>query len=684
MLIAALTFVVANATVAQTPLDSAAVSRSIDDLVATVPADPLDPAAEKPRLGKTATEGALYFFGAPPGRPAPLDAEVAAASAEDKARAFLEEHAAAFGISSENTAFDQMRLSTEANRTYVRLQQTYAGLPVFAGETIVQINDDTGVAAVLSDILRDRKDLDEERVSLTPSVTTRQAGTIAKDSVLEAFAQELEAARGGLTAEDRDLLADLQTDLIPIEGPDLVVFSYEVVGRVGSPVLAWQMTIATASGRPVKEVVLVDAHAGAVVYSYSLVHEGLERAIWDDENHFWNDDVTLVREEYDPPCDIEDADLAYDFIGDTLDFYSDEHGRDTLLCRDADQGNCPSGSEDVTAWVRYCAPIQACAYIFCPCPNAYSDGEKIVFGEGYVVDDVLAHEATHSVTFLESNLIYADESGAINESFSDIWGEFVDLSNGDQGDRWLIGEDLPYGAIRDMQDPPAYYQPDKMSDYDEGEEVHKNCGIGNKLCYLLTDGDTFNGETVTEMGVEAVADLFYECQVHLLTAASDYKSLYYALTQAGINLSLSQGDRANVENACQAVEIDTGSRFVISDPNGDELVIFQSDGDVMLSKGSLLTGQSITPQSNVSEFILRTSQSVLALVDSSTGDFKLKGNLYEEICVVTSVPDDSFVLRDDGVLRAFINSEAYWDLLVSLSQIPAGSLIIEGNVWSSE
>ena len=69
-----------------------------------------------------------------------------------------------------------------------------------------------------------------------------------------------------------------------------------------------------------------------------------------------------------------------------------------------------------------------------PYPNAGWDDEKgvIVYGDAYgypFADDVVAHELTHGVTSYESNLFYYYQSGAINESLSDIWGEFVDQWN---------------------------------------------------------------------------------------------------------------------------------------------------------------------------------------------------------------------------------------------------------------
>ena len=197
------------------------------------------------------------------------------------------------------------------------------------------------------------------------------------------------------------------------------------------------------------------------------------------------------------------------------------------------------------------------------------------FGDGYAyADDVVAHELTHVVTDFESNLIYSYQSGAINESLSDMWGEFVDLTNGRGTDtpavRWLLGEDVPGGAIRNMASPPQFSNPDRMgSPYyyngsgDEGG-VHINSGVTNKLCYLLTDGDTFNGQTVTGMGIEKTARLFYEMQCHLLGPSSDFYDFYMLMGQATTNLGYSYSERLNVRAAGRAVEINPPSEAGIT------------------------------------------------------------------------------------------------------------------------
>jgi hypothetical protein len=73
----------------------------------------------------------------------------------------------------------------------------------------------------------------------------------------------------------------------------------------------------------------------------------------------------------------------------------------------------------------------------------------------------------------------------------------------------------------------------------------------------MTDGGTFNGRTVTGLGISKVADLYYEAQTNLLTSGSNYQDLYDALTQAAINLGYSAADRQEIEDALKSVEMDT-------------------------------------------------------------------------------------------------------------------------------
>ena len=200
--------------------------------------------------------------------------------------------------------------------------------------------------------------------------------------------------------------------------------------------------------------------------------------------------------------------------------------------------------------------------------NAFWDGREVVLGDRWASDDTVAHELTHGVTQYTSGLFYFYQSGAINESLSDIFGELYDQSNGvgkdGAGYTWFIGEDVPDGPIRSMSNPPQFGDPDRMSNYDTSEmdngSVHSNSGINNKAAHLMVQGGSFNGRSVAEIGADKTLAIYYEAETHLLTSGSDYADLYNALYQACLNLlegqaGISTADCQSVRNATDAVEM---------------------------------------------------------------------------------------------------------------------------------
>ncbi|MFT3895359.1 MAG: M4 family metallopeptidase [Anaerolineales bacterium] len=178
--------------------------------------------------------------------------------------------------------------------------------------------------------------------------------------------------------------------------------------------------------------------------------------------------------------------------------------------------------------------------------NAYWTGTQMVYGDAYAyvnADDIVAHELTHGVTQSESNLIYLYQSGAINESFSDLWGEYFDQTNGEGNDspsvKWRLGEDVTgLGAVRNMSNPPEFSDPDRMTStyYYKGEGdnggVHTNSGVNNKAVSLMVDGGSFNSKVVKPLGWDKTAAIYHVAQTDLLGVASNYSDLYYALQQA--------------------------------------------------------------------------------------------------------------------------------------------------------
>ncbi len=494
----------------------------------------------------TTSGGFLTYLGAPQGNAFETGAAAkSAATVDAAARSFVMDHAGAFAVPNDKLNFGTRRISASDGRTYVHLEQTYDGLTVFGSGMVVQLNADGNVECVFSDILRHSSQLYSGSLNLVPSIAPAEAKA---------------AAIAFLQSEHPDAT-------FYATEPALEIYEPSVIGAVGTTKLVWNLVVdsdyASGGGEPIKEKVLVDAHGGGVALHYSLIHHARNRKIYDSENTT-ADPGTLKRSEGEAATGITDVDTAYDYYGDTYDFYFNEHGRDSI----------DNLGYILSATVRYCPSPSP---LFCPFANAFWDGSRMYFGEGFVADDVVAHELTHGVTQYESDLIYAYEPGAINESFSDIWGEFVDLTNGagtdTAGVRWLLGEDIPvFGAIRDMKHPPNFVNnlgdailpmPDRYLGVgwyfgaNDNGGVHHNSGVGNKLCFLLTDGQTFNGFDIIGMGISKVADLFYECQTNLLTPASDYPALGDMLLQAASNLSYSQDETDTIRAALYATEIIT-------------------------------------------------------------------------------------------------------------------------------
>lgn len=201
----------------------------------------------------------------------------------------------------------------------------------------------------------------------------------------------------------------------------------------------------------------------------------------------------IARAEGASPTQDVAVNEAYDGLGSTWSLYAEEYHRNSL----DDKG----------------LPLLATVHYSKDYDNAYWDGEQMVFGDGdgrifgrfTASVDVIGHELTHGVTDFTAGLRYQGQSGALNESISDVFGVLVKqkLLGQDAGQAdWLIGADLLLpgvkgAALRSMKAPGTAYddpqlgkdpQPAHMDDYlttsaDNGG-VHTNSGIPNRAFYL--------------------------------------------------------------------------------------------------------------------------------------------------------------------------------------------------------
>jgi Zn-dependent metalloprotease len=220
---------------------------------------------------------------------------------------------------------------------------------------------------------------------------------------------------------------------------------------------------------------------------------GLKRAVYDGDSTE-NQPGVEVRAEGQPPVADPAVNEAYDGLGATYDFYSEVFGRDSIDGRGL--------------------PLRATVHYGVRYDNAFWDGARMVFGDGdgevfgrfTSSISVIGHELTHGVTQYCGGLDYQDQSGALNESLSDVFGALVEQYRlGQTADRasWLIGAGLFRPgirgvAIRSMKAPGTAYddprlgkdpQPATMAGYRRGTAdnggVHLNSGIPNHAFYLV-------------------------------------------------------------------------------------------------------------------------------------------------------------------------------------------------------
>jgi bacillolysin len=513
---------------------------------AAQPSDPVEVLRQQTggavRASYHAETGVVRFIGTDRSHPMPQPVALKAeATAEEAARQFLGAYGSAFGLTDPVQELTVERSkATEDGRSVVRFQQEYQGIPVVGGELIVNMDAEKNVLSVSGETLPD----------INLDTTASLDAEAARQQAIAMVAKNYTASADSLTTTT----------------PELWVFNPALLGGPGPRItaLVWRMDVTSIDLLTVKELVLVEAHTGAVVLNFNQIDTVLTRTVYDNLNTR-SENLALnpaVCTEGNCPGSGNDTNFAYDFAGDTYNFYSTNHSRDSL----------DGAGMGIISTVRYCPTnlIDPCPY-----PNAFWNGQQMVYGEGYASgDDVVGHEMTHGVTDHESSLFYYYQSGAINESFSDVWGEFIDQSNTYDGSggsvRWLMGEDLPIGAIRSMSDPTIYGDPDRMSSSNyycklgDGNEndrggVHINSGVNNKAAYLMTDGGSFNGQTVAGLGIAKVADIYYEVQTNLFTTASDYQDLYDGLIQACSNLvgvgGITAADCQEVQKAALAVEM---------------------------------------------------------------------------------------------------------------------------------
>ncbi len=219
--------------------------------------------------------------------------------------------------------------------------------------------------------------------------------------------------------------------------------------------------------------------------------------------------------------------------------------------------------------------------------NAFWDGTRMTYGDGSSANggkpltalDVCGHEITHGLTTKTANLAYQRESGALNEGFSDIFGNSIERWARPTQYNWTLGEDFSY-AIRDMSNPNAFSQPDtylgkywkatttvgcfspiQSNDYCG---VHTNSGVLNFWYYLLVTGGSGTNDkgfayNVSGIGLDKSAAIAYRTLTSYLSSSSTYMNARtYSLQAAADLYGAGSNEVTQVINAWNAVGVGGG------------------------------------------------------------------------------------------------------------------------------
>lgn len=400
--------------------------------------------------------------------------------------------------------------------TQQRFTQTRAGLPVIGGDLRVISDEDGTIRAAVG-------------VAWGDAAVVTDATVAAADARVTA----LEVTAGGTASSAAELV-------------------YVAPSSGGAPVLAWRSRVTghQVDGTPIVDDVFIDARSGALVDRHPHVYTARNRTTYDALGGDSFDPASPARSEGDAAIGDTDVDNAHDAAGHTYDCLSELFGRDSF--------------DDLGSEIISVAHFDDTPGDGQPLLNAFWSGQLMAYGEGFAIEDVGTHELGHAVTEFSANLVYMNESGALNEAMSDIYAALCDAHDyGVSEATWTIGEDVDAGPIvgplRWMYDPAMdgissqhYSQRWAVrynqlmcgdspctADFDNGG-VHLDSGIANLAFYLLSEGGThprqLSDQEVVGVGVDDAAQIFYRAETSYFTMTTGFAAARAATEQAASDL----------------------------------------------------------------------------------------------------------------------------------------------------
>ena len=313
-------------------------------------------------------------------------------SAQTESAAFFQQYGTVFGIADAGTELVQVNATTDSTgMKHLTYQQVYEGVPVFAGILRVHLNNAKQLTAVNGVFVPRLK------VNTVPTLSSESAAETSVAATAESHSVD------GAIVDAAGLSVASNTLYVYRDGL--------IQGIPGQNYLVYEVQVTNSSS--IRDFVYVDAHSGKIINHISAVDNALHRILYEQNtsNQVWEEGDSF------PGALNGDQQNIVNFSGHSYHFFLNAFGWDSY---DAAGANMRTVNNDPTI----------------ACPNANWNGVTTNYCNGVTSDDVVSHEWGHAYTEYTSNLIYQWQPGALNESYSDIWGETIDMING-------VGTDAP-------------------------------------------------------------------------------------------------------------------------------------------------------------------------------------------------------------------------------------------------
>lgn len=446
------------------------------------------------------------------------------------------------GISNADELVVKDVLVDEVNNSHVKFRQTLKNIPVWGGESIVHLKSNEAIAAITDSFLAN------VLVSTEPNFS-------ASDAIGMAL---------GIERRSLSLTADPTADLWIFRGADRDHLAYRV-----------QMQILDGTADTSMPVVFIDAQTGEKLYEYDNLQTASGTSLYSGTvtittskvgSTFYMEDLTKKIGTFDNRnstastyrfTDTNDiwnsttqkagVDAHYG-AAKVYDYFKNVHGRNGI-----DGAGGPgyytaaasSATKLISSKVHYGSNYN----------NAFWNGSFMTYGDGdgttfspLVTMDICGHEMVHGITERTAGLVYQNESGALNEAVSDIFGAMVEryVDGATNSNTWKIGEDAytpatAGDALRYMNDTHRGGDPDHYSERYTGTAdnggVHTNSGIPNYAFFLLADGGTHHlGGSMTGIGADKAALIWYKALTTYMTSSTNFAGARTATLNAAASI----------------------------------------------------------------------------------------------------------------------------------------------------